>query len=128
MQKALHKPCGQILREKDIFVSKSLCNIAKIQTEIYMEPKYKRYIFVCTNERAAEHPRGSCAARGANEVLDALKNELRAKNLNLEIRANKCGCMDICESGPNLLISPDNKWYHQVSVDQVKGIVEELAS
>ncbi len=91
-----------------------------------MDSKYKRYIFVCTNERAPEHPRGSCVALGANQVLDALKNELRAKNLNFEIRANKCGCMDICESGPNLLISPDNKWYHQVKVEQVKGIVEEL--
>ena len=103
-----------------------MCNIAKLQIATRMESKYKRYIFICTNERPAEHPRGSCAGRGSLEVLEAFKSEIRAHNLHLEIRSNKCGCMDICESGPNILISPDNKWYYGVKVEEVKGIVEEL--
>lgn len=91
-----------------------------------MEPKYKGYIFVCTNERPADHPRGSCAARGSLQVLDALKAELRNNNIHMEIRANKCGCMDICEAGPNLLISPQNKWYYGVKVEDVAQIVAEI--
>ncbi|NBV12602.1 MAG: (2Fe-2S) ferredoxin domain-containing protein [Sphingobacteriia bacterium] len=92
---------------------------------IIMPPKYKQYIFICTNERPEDHPRGSCAGRNSLAVLDALKAEIRTAGLLTEIRSNKCGCMDICESGPNILITPDNIWYKQVAVEDVPEIVEE---
>lgn len=89
-----------------------------------MNPKFKRYLFVCVNERMPEHPRGSCAGRGSMEILEALKERLRNEKLNLEIRANKCGCMEICESGPNILVSPDNVWYYHVQASDVDEIIE----
>lgn len=89
-----------------------------------MNTKFKRYLFICTNERPPEHPRGSCGTRGSIEILEEFKKILREEKLNLEIRANKCGCMEICESGPNILISPDNIWYKEVKLSDVREIVE----
>ena len=57
-------------------------------------PHFKRHVFVCTNERAADHPRGSCKAKGGVEVRDALKSELTKRGLSKIIRANNAGCLD----------------------------------
>jgi (2Fe-2S) ferredoxin len=87
--------------------------------------KFERVIFVCTNERPADHPRGSCAGRGSNEVLDQLRSVLKEKGLNTQIRPLKCGCLDICEIGPNVYVTPDNVWYMGVKSSDVPEIVEE---
>ena len=33
----------------------------------------RRYLFVCTNRRADDDPKGCCAARGSEEIRAALK-------------------------------------------------------
>ena len=37
-------------------------------------PGYQRMLFVCLNDRGDEHPRGSCARAGGDQVLDRLGN------------------------------------------------------
>jgi len=89
-----------------------------------MNTKFKRYIFICTNVRPPEHPRGSCGGKGSMEIVERLKYLLREEKLNLEIRATHCGCMEICENGPNLLVHPDNIWYQKVSLEDLPEIIE----
>ena len=36
-------------------------------------PSFQRHVFVCINERPADHPKGCCKAKGGVEVRDALK-------------------------------------------------------
>ena len=36
-------------------------------------PKRERYLFVCQNERAPDNPKGSCRAKGSQEIYEALK-------------------------------------------------------
>ena len=36
-------------------------------------PQRRRYLFVCTNRRPDDNPKGSCAAKGSEEVQKALK-------------------------------------------------------
>ena len=39
-------------------------------------PQRQRYLFVCTNRRPDDNPKGSCAARGSEAVQQAFKEAL----------------------------------------------------
>ena len=82
-------------------------------------------MFVCINERAADHPKGCCKARGGVEVRDALKAELKKHGLSKSIRANNAGCLDQCEHGVTVVVYPEQTWYGHVTVADVNEIVEK---
>ena len=88
-------------------------------------PKFQKHVFVCINERPADHPKGCCKARGGVEVRDALKAELRKRGLSKAIRANNAGCLDQCEHGVAVVVYPEQTWYGHVTVDDVPEIVEK---
>lgn len=88
-------------------------------------PQFKRHIFVCTNARAAGHPKGSCSEKGAEEVLGALKAELRKRGAGADIRANKSGCLDCCEHGIAFVVYPEGTWYRGVTLADIPELVEE---
>jgi (2Fe-2S) ferredoxin len=88
-------------------------------------PFFHRHVFVCTNERAADHPRGSCKLKGSPEVRDRLKAELTKRGLAKIIRANNAGCLDQCEQGITMVVYPEQVWYGHVTVDDVVEIVEK---
>jgi (2Fe-2S) ferredoxin len=90
-----------------------------------MPPPYERHVFVCTNRRPPESPRGSCAAKGSEELVAAFKRELAARGLRESVRANASGCLDACEHGPSVVVYPDGVWYGGVTVADVPAIVEE---
>ena len=41
-------------------------------------PPYQRHVFVCTNRRAEDNPKGCCALKGSEAVLERFKQEARA--------------------------------------------------
>jgi (2Fe-2S) ferredoxin len=88
-------------------------------------PKYQRHVFVCINERTADHPKGCCKAKGGVEVRDALKAELTKRGLSKVIRANNAGCLDQCEYGVSVVVYPEQVWYGGVTVGDVNEIVEK---
>lgn len=88
-------------------------------------PSFARHVFVCVNERAADHPRGCCKAKGGVEVRDQLKAELTKRGLSKTIRANNAGCLDQCEQGVTLVVYPEQVWYGHVTVADIAEIVEE---
>jgi (2Fe-2S) ferredoxin len=88
-------------------------------------PTFKRHVFVCINERAADHPKGSCKARGGVEVRDRLKAELSKRGLGKIIRANNAGCLDQCEQGVTVVVYPEQVWYGHVTIDDVDEIIEK---
>lgn len=88
-------------------------------------PKFQRHVFVCINERPADHPKGCCKAKGSVEVRDALKAELTKRGLSKVIRANNAGCLDQCEHGVAVVVYPEQVWYGGVTVDDVGEIVEK---
>jgi (2Fe-2S) ferredoxin len=91
-------------------------------------PLRQRYLFVCTNRRADEDAKGSCAARGAEDLRSALKEQLKARGLaRLGARACKSSCLDQCSSGVCILVEPDHFFYGHVTVADVPEIVEALA-
>jgi len=88
-------------------------------------PSFQRHVFVCTNERPADHPKGCCKARGGVEVRDRLKAELTARGLGKTIRANNAGCLDQCESGVTVVVYPEQVWYGRVTVEDIPEIIEK---
>lgn len=89
-----------------------------------MAPPYERHLFVCTNRRPDTAPRGSCAAKGGEELRAAFKRELDAQEVK-GVRANASGCLDACERGCAAVVYPEGVWYGPVTQDDVKEIVSE---
>lgn len=86
--------------------------------------KLKSHIFVCMNERPAGHPRGCCKGKDSEAILMAFKSELAKAGLAKEVRAQKAGCLDVCESGAAVVVYPDNVWYGKVTTQDVPLIVK----
>jgi (2Fe-2S) ferredoxin len=86
---------------------------------------FTHHIFICCNQREAEHPRGSCDPDGSEALRDCFKQELKRRGLNAEVRANSAGCLDQCELGPTIVIYPQAIWYGRVTPDDVPRIVEQ---
>jgi (2Fe-2S) ferredoxin len=89
----------------------------------------RRYLFVCTNCRADDDPKGCCAARGSGEIRAALKEQLKSRGMaRLQARACTSGCLDQCSSGVCILLEPDHFFYGHVTLADVPEIVEALAN
>jgi (2Fe-2S) ferredoxin len=88
-------------------------------------PSLQRHVFVCTNERAADNPKGCCKLKGASDVRDRLKGELASRGLLKIIRANNAGCLDQCEHGVTVVVYPEQVWYGRVTPDDIPEIVDQ---
>jgi (2Fe-2S) ferredoxin len=87
-------------------------------------PIFEKHIFICGNQRAAGHPRGCCDPTGQAELQKLFKKRLAEGGLRATVRANKAGCLDQCEHGPNVVVYPDGVWYGNVSSDDVDEIID----
>ncbi len=85
----------------------------------------KKHIFICENQREANHPKGCCADKGSKEIKNALKAEMASRGLKKVYRANTAGCLDVCEHGSSMVIYPQNIWYGHVQLSDIPEIVEE---
>ena len=67
---------------------------------------------------------------GAQAAWDALKDELKARNLSLATGPAACyrtkvGCMRICAGGPILVVYPEGTWYGGMTADRIPRFVQE---
>lgn len=90
-------------------------------------PHRERYFFVCTNRREEGHPKGSCAARGSEELVKLFKAELLKRGLEKRLRACSSSCLDLCEIGASVVLEPEHVAYGHVTADDVGAIVEAAA-
>jgi (2Fe-2S) ferredoxin len=86
-------------------------------------PSLTRHVFICTNERAADNPKGSCKPKGAEAVREAFKKQLSALGLKSQVRANAAGCLDQCDFGVTVVVYPEQVWYGRVTVEDVAEII-----
>lgn len=87
-----------------------------------MSSKPPRHVFVCTQNRPPNHPRGSCAAKGSTPVLQALWGELQKRNAYEKVAITYSGCLGPCDNGANVLVYPEGVLYSGVTVDDVPEI------
>ena len=85
---------------------------------------YDKHIFICTNERK-NSTRKSCGEAHGLELVAKFKEELKTRNIDLKIRVQKSGCLDICDFGPTLVVYPEGVFYVGVTTSDVNEIIEE---
>ena len=68
--------------------------------------KFEKHIFICTNERDENSLRKSCGSCGGLDLRKDLVRMINESNLKGKVRANKSGCLDVCEKGPAMVIYP----------------------
>lgn len=90
-----------------------------------MPPPFDRHVFVCTNLRELNNPKGSCSAKGSEALPLAFKKALDARGVKKGVRINKAGCLDACERGCVVVVYPEGTWYGPVTPDDVGTIVDE---
>ncbi len=87
--------------------------------------RFQKHIFICINQRKPDDPRGCCAARGSEDLLDYSKNRIHQMGLKGKVRINKSGCLDACKYGPSLVIYPDDVWYSLKKKEDMEEILTE---
>jgi (2Fe-2S) ferredoxin len=86
--------------------------------------KYEKHIFICTNQRP-EGTRISCGEGHGLALVAAFKKAINDKKLTMPVRAQKSGCLDICELGPSVVVYPEGVFYGNVQLSDVQEIVDE---
>lgn len=91
-----------------------------------MDPIFDIHIFVCTNQRSGTE-KLSCGEDHGLELVAEFKKQLKDLNSGLKVRANKSGCLGICDLGPTVAVYPQGIFYVGVQKEDVKEIVEAHA-
>jgi (2Fe-2S) ferredoxin len=86
---------------------------------------YDKHIFICTNQRPETAARKSCGEAHGMEIVDAFKKELKTLDLPIKVRAQRAGCLDICDFGQTVVVYPEGVFYVNVQVSDVAEIVKE---
>jgi (2Fe-2S) ferredoxin len=91
-------------------------------------PHRERYLFVCTNRRDPGNPKGSCAQKGAEDVLKKLKGALVERGVHGRFRACSSGCLDLCEEGVSIVDEPAHVTYANVTEADVDELADALVA
>jgi len=86
---------------------------------------YECHVFVCTNDRHGE--RRSCSDGDAQDIRAALKTGIAERGWKPRVRVSQCGCLGVCNAGPNVMIYPQRVWFSGVTTDDVEEIVDVIA-
>ena len=90
-------------------------------------PHRERYLFVCTNRREDGHPKGSCAAKGSEDLVKELKAALIRLKVATSVRACSTSCLDLCEIGATIVQEPEHVAYGNVTSADVEAIASAAA-
>ena len=75
--------------------------------------KFKKHIFICTNDR--DNGKKSCGSLKGMALVEEFKKLLIRDRLQVEIRAQRAGCLDVCDFGPALVVYPEGVFYGNVN-------------
>lgn len=86
---------------------------------------FDKHIFICANERPPGAARRSCGEQHGLQLVEEFRKQLREKKLPIRIRAQKAGCLDICDHGPTVAIYPEGVFYVNVQIADVIDIIDQ---
>jgi NADH-quinone oxidoreductase subunit F/NADP-reducing hydrogenase subunit HndC len=66
-----------------------------------------------------------CTSGGSDQVLQSLKEGVKANSLDKEISVVQTGCHGMCEAGPIVIVYPEGTFYTHVTPKDAKEIVAE---
>jgi len=85
--------------------------------------EYHRHVFLCTGDTC-------CTAQDGQEAWEALKKELKDRNLSLATGPNACyrtkvNCLRICQGGPIVVVYPEGTWYSGMTKERIPLFVTQ---
>ena len=84
----------------------------------------ERVILVCQSFRSGGEPKGICHKQ-TEGFLQYIEEEIIDRGLDCLVSAT--GCLKMCDSGPVLVIQPDNWWFGKVdSQEAIDAILDGL--
>ena len=87
--------------------------------------KPEKHVFVCTQSRPADHPRGSCAAKGSEAVFQEFLQQFQQRQLWGRFSVAGSTCIGACGIGPSVVVYPEGVMYGGVKKEDVTAIIEE---
>ena len=78
---------------------------------------YDAHVLICKG--------GDCKKRGSKTVRGTLRDELRAQDMNRDVRIDAVDCLGLCKHGPNLIIYPGGTWYLGVTENDIPELVQD---
>lgn len=66
-----------------------------------------------------------CVASGSSKVHAALRDEIKKRGLEGELKIVLTGCNGYCAEGPVMAVYPDEIFYQKLTVEDVPALVEE---
>jgi len=84
---------------------------------------YDILILVCSNQRNSAD-KLSCDEKHGLELVGDFKKQIKELNINFKTRANKSGCLGVCDLDPIIVIYPEGTFYIGVKKEDVKEIVQ----
>lgn len=85
---------------------------------------YLLHVFVCTNDRHGT--RKSCADGNSMALRERLREGVEKRGWLGRVRISQCGCMGLCERGPNVMIYPAGVWFQEAKPDDADAILGKL--
>lgn len=83
-------------------------------------------MWICINRRADDHPRGSCAAKGSEAIVEELKRASKVAGQGQRVRVMSSSCLDQCEHGVTMAVMPDGVLLGQITSADVPALVRGL--
>lgn len=87
--------------------------------------KFDKHIFICINQRPIESGRKFCGEAHGMEIVESFKKKLKEKNLPIKVRAQRAGCLDVCDYGQTIVVYPEGVFYVGVEVSDIDEIINE---
>ena len=86
----------------------------------------ERQILVCQSFRAQGGPKGICHKQ-TDGFLQYIEEEILDRGLDMQVVAT--GCLKQCETGPIMVVQPDNWWFKAVdseaAIDAILDGIED---
>jgi (2Fe-2S) ferredoxin len=89
-----------------------------------VNPGYRMHAFVCGHSRPEGSTRGCCSEKGSLELMKQFKLATKESGIN-DVRVQKSGCLDFCESGPTCVIYPGGDWF-RITEESIPSLVKFL--
>ena len=84
---------------------------------------FEKHLFVCTNQRPGTD-KPSCGEQHGLALTAAFKKAINDKTLDMPVRAQRAGCLGICDFGPTVAVYPEGVFYVNVQLSDVEEIVQ----
>jgi NADP-reducing hydrogenase subunit HndC len=78
---------------------------------------YRTHVLICGG--------AGCLSTGCKDVLERFITELKAHNLEEEVKVVETGCIGTCDLGPVMVVYPEGIFYKEVAPEDVPEIIEE---